>query len=311
MAHELCLGSALSGSLLDGSTSLDESYRHVVDMQKSDPVWVAFFTSKGKIMKFITSDHVRLDYEDEGSGYPILLVSGLGMCKEIWRPTKAFLLQSGYRVITFDARNQGASEHTFKGARISRHAIDVYELLKSLSIEHCLAVGHSMGASTMFGYVSLFGRGQLDGLVDIDQSPKMINDETWHYGFKDLSWDEFPAALKMPLGRATAVEIDAVTVAAVRQANAQHPYDESANLNFAIDHAFQDWRDIVALMPVPFLAVAGEKSPYFNPDFLQAIKILNEKAQTAKIANAGHAVMAEQPVEFNAVLGDFVKKIAP
>lgn len=290
---------------------MDESYRHVVDMQKSDPVWVAFFTLKGKIMKFITSDHVRLDYEDEGSGYPILLVSGLGMCKEIWRPTKAFLLQSGYRVITFDARNQGASEHTFKGARISRHAIDVYELLKSLSIEHCLAVGHSMGASTMFGYVSLFGRGQLDGLVDIDQSPKMINDETWHYGFKDLSWDEFPAALKMPLGRATAVEIDAVTVAAVRQANAQHPYDESANLNFAIDHAFQDWRDIVALMPVPFLAVAGEKSPYFNPDFLQAIKVLNEKAQTAKIANAGHAVMAEQPVEFNAVLGDFVKKIAP
>ncbi|MGQ3491125.1 alpha/beta fold hydrolase [Limosilactobacillus mucosae] len=262
-------------------------------------------------MKFITSDHVRLDYEDEGSGYPILLVSGLGMCKEIWRPTKEFLLQNGYRVVTFDARNQGASEHTFKGARISRHAIDVYELLQSLSIEHCLAVGHSMGASTMFGYVSLFGRGQLDGLIDIDQSPKMINDETWHYGFKDLSWDEFPAALKMPLGRATAVEIDAVTVAAVRQANAQHPYDESANLNFAIDHAFQDWRDIVALMPVPFLAVAGEKSPYFNSDFLQAIKILNEKAQTAKIANAGHAVMAEQPVEFNAVLGDFVKKIAP
>lgn len=311
MADELCLGTALLGSLLDGGTALDESYRHVVDMQKSDPVWVAFFTSKGKIMKFITSDHVRLDYEDEGSGYPILLVSGLGMCKEIWRPTKAFLLQSGYRVITFDARNQGASEHTFKGARISRHAIDVYELLKSLSIEHCLAVGHSMGASTMFGYVSLFGRGQLDGLVDIDQSPKMINDETWHYGFKDLSWDEFPAALKMPLGRATAVEIDAVTVAAVRQANAQHPYDESANLNFAIDHAFQDWRDIVALMPVPFLAVAGEKSPYFNPDFLQAIQILNEKAQTQVVANAGHAVMAEQPVEFNAVLGDFVKKIAP
>lgn len=311
MADELCLGTALLGSLLDGSTALDESYRHVVDMQKSDPVWVAFFTSKGKIMKFITSDHVRLDYEDEGSGYPILLVSGLGMCKEIWRPTKVFLLQNGYRVVTFDARNQGASEHTFKGARISRHAIDVYELLNSLSIEHCLAVGHSMGASTMFGYVSLFGRGQLDGLVDVDQSPKMINDETWHYGFKDLSWDEFPAALKMPLGRATAVEIDAVTVAAVRQANAQHPYDESANLNFAIDHAFQDWRDIVALMPVPFLAVAGEKSPYFNPDFLQAIQILNEKAQTQVVANAGHAVMAEQPVEFNAVLGDFVKKIAP
>ena len=80
-------------------------------------------------MKFITSDHVRLDYEDEGTGYPVILVSGLGMCKEIWRPTRNFL-QNGYRVVTFDARNQGASEHTFKGARISRHAIDVYELLQ-------------------------------------------------------------------------------------------------------------------------------------------------------------------------------------
>ena len=90
-------------------------------------------------MKFITSDHVRLDYEDEGTGYPVILVSGLGMCKEIWRPTKEFLLQNGYRVVTFDARNQGASEHTFKGARISRHAIDVYELLQSLSSEHCLS----------------------------------------------------------------------------------------------------------------------------------------------------------------------------
>ena len=135
----------------------------------------------------------------------------------------------------------------------------------------------------------------------------MINDETWHYGFKDLTWDEFPAALKMPLGRATAAKIDEATVNAVRQANTLHPYDESAHYNFAIDHAFQDWRDIIALMPVPFLAVAGEKSPYFNPDFLQAIQILNEKAQIQVVANAGHAVMAEQPTAFNEILARFVK----
>lgn len=43
VAHELCLGTAVSGSLLDGSATLDESYRHVVDMQKSDPVEGRFF----------------------------------------------------------------------------------------------------------------------------------------------------------------------------------------------------------------------------------------------------------------------------
>lgn len=43
VAHELCLGSAVSGSLLDGSATLDESYWHVVDMQKSDPAEGRFF----------------------------------------------------------------------------------------------------------------------------------------------------------------------------------------------------------------------------------------------------------------------------
>lgn len=260
-------------------------------------------------MDFITSDHVRLNFTDEGQGYPILLVSGLGMSKAIWRPTKEFLLNAGYRVITFDARNQGASEHTFKGARIVRHAIDVCELLEELAVDRCLAVGHSMGASTMFGYVSLFGRGQLDGLIDIDQSPKMINDENWHYGFKDMTWDELPMTMKMPLGQATASKIDDETVAAVRRANDIHPYDAQANYAFAVDHAFQDWRDIVALMPVPLLVVAGENSPYFNPDFTQAIKLLNKHAQIEIVHNAGHAVMAEQPEKFNELLERFIHQI--
>ena len=57
------------------------------------------------------------------------------------------------------------------------------------------------------------------------------------------------------------------------------------------------------------LAVAGEKSPYFNPDFLQAIQILNEKAQTQVVANAGHAVMAEQPAAFNQILNRFAMSV--
>ena len=76
-------------------------------------------------MKFITSDHVELDFTDEGAGQPVLLLSGIGGYREIWAPTVRFLLNAGYRVINLDARNQGVSERTIKGRRMSRHAIDI------------------------------------------------------------------------------------------------------------------------------------------------------------------------------------------
>ena len=66
-------------------------------------------------MHFITSDHVQLDYTDEGQGQPIVILTGFGGAKDIWRAQIPVLIQAGYRVINLDGRGQGLSEHTAKG----------------------------------------------------------------------------------------------------------------------------------------------------------------------------------------------------
>ncbi|MCE2137750.1 alpha/beta hydrolase, partial [Streptococcus thermophilus] len=81
-------------------------------------------------MHFITSDHVQLDYTDEGQGQPIVILTGFGGAKDIWRAQIPVLIQAGYRVINLDGRCQGLSEHTAKGLRMSRRAVDAHELIE-------------------------------------------------------------------------------------------------------------------------------------------------------------------------------------
>lgn len=259
-------------------------------------------------MKFTTSDHVKLAYTDEGEGQTVLLLSGIGSYGGIWQPTEQFLLTAGYRVINLDARNQGESQRTIKGRRISRHAMDVKELLTDLDLNNVIGVGNSMGASTLFAYASLFGSHRFSAFIDIDQSPKMISDETWQYGFKTLTWENFPEMLKLPLGPATATPVSENVREAVQTVRQAHPYDAEQNYACLVDHAFQDWRDVLLGLQIPLLVIAGEKSPYFDPQFASATAGLASQGQSQVIPNAGHIVMAEQPKLFNEALATFLKQ---
>jgi len=260
-------------------------------------------------MKFTTSDHVKLDFSDEGDGQPVLLLSGIGSYREIWAPTVQFLLRAGYRVINLDARNQGASQRTLKGRRMSRHAMDVKELLDWLNVEDVIGIGNSMGASTLFAYASLFGSQRFSAFVDIDQSPKMISDETWPIGIKDLTWEKFPAVLKLPMGSATATPVSEEVRTSVQVARQARPYDAEQNYACLVDHAFQDWRDVLLRLPIPLLVIAGEKSPYFDPQFAAATARFAPQGQTQIVKGAGHLVMAEQPARFNEVLSMFLQDL--
>ena len=103
-------------------------------------------------MEFTTTDGVRLHYTDQGCGPVVVLLAGIGSFSVVWQPTIDFLLQQNYRVLTLDARNQGLSEHTAQGLRISRHAMDVAELLAFLDI------------ANFIGYRALNGRGNMVGV---------------------------------------------------------------------------------------------------------------------------------------------------
>ncbi|BDZ32354.1 alpha/beta hydrolase [Lactiplantibacillus sp. WILCCON 0030] len=258
-------------------------------------------------MRFTTSDGVRLTYDDIGQGQPILIMTGYAGFKEIWRAQVATLVAQGYRVINLDRRNHGHSQTTVKGLRMSRQGKDVAELLAALNLTNVDLMGNSMGAATIWAYCSLYGDGLIRKIISVDQSPKMITDVTWPYGMLDLTWDNFPqAAEAMYQVHTTYKHIDDETYRAVKAAQGTTVFDYVLNRPLLYDHAFQDWRDVIAQVTVPVLFIAGEKSPFWSADHAAASAKLAPQGQAFVMPESGHIVMAEQTEKFNQVMLKFL-----
>ena len=121
-------------------------------------------------MNFKTSDNVFLHYTDTQTDLPaIICLPGIGASGQLFNKMVE-LLKDKYRVIVLDPRNQGKSQRTYKGQRMSRHAVDLEEFLTSLNLTNVIAIGNSMGASTLFAYASLFEKGRIKAMVDLDLS---------------------------------------------------------------------------------------------------------------------------------------------
>ena len=122
--------------------------------------------------------HVHLS----GSGTPILLLHGWTASHAAWAPLVA-PLASRYRLLRPDARGHGG--HSLSVNRepdIRRLARDLINLLDHYGIERIAAVGHSMGALTLWQCLRDFGEERFSHLVFIDQSPKLLTDPTWRGG---------------------------------------------------------------------------------------------------------------------------------
>ncbi len=93
---------------------------------------------------------VKLFYEIEGEGPPLLLIAGLGANSSAWATIKP-LLVSRFTVITFDNRGTGRSEVPPGPYTIDQMADDTAELIRHIGKGPVLAVGWSLGGSVLQG----------------------------------------------------------------------------------------------------------------------------------------------------------------
>jgi pimeloyl-ACP methyl ester carboxylesterase len=97
---------------------------------------------------FVANDGVRIFYEVEGEGEPLVLYHGLTGSGKRWRDTGyAAGLTDRYRLILIDARGHGHSDKPhdqFAYGRL-RQASDVVAVLDDLGIARTRFWGHSMG----------------------------------------------------------------------------------------------------------------------------------------------------------------------
>lgn len=110
----------------------------------------------------------EIHYEEAGSGHPLIFVSGLSGLARSWQP-QVGAFSAHYRVIIYDQRGTGASDHVQREFSIDRMADDVTGLMDALGIERAHLVGMSTGGAI----------GQTLAIVRPQRLARMILCSTW------------------------------------------------------------------------------------------------------------------------------------
>jgi len=131
---------------------------------------------------FLADDGEKIRFKVSGEGQAILMLHGWTASHQEWFP---FLeqLSGKHRVIRWDARGHGGHRLTRDAQpTVQRMARDLRNLLEHLDLHEVVAVGHSMGALTLWQYIQEHGCDRLAKVCFIDQSPKLVTDEAWPHG---------------------------------------------------------------------------------------------------------------------------------
>ncbi|HET7597689.1 MAG TPA: alpha/beta fold hydrolase [Burkholderiales bacterium] len=88
----------------------------------------------------------EIEYQEAGSGHPLIFVSGLGGVGRYWGPQlPAFSAQ--YRVVTYDQRGTGGSDRKARRFSLDGMTADLVGLMDALGIERAHVVGLSTGGA--------------------------------------------------------------------------------------------------------------------------------------------------------------------
>lgn len=264
-----------------------------------------------KALRVQVSNNGFLNYQEVGSGQPIIFVHGFGGLQQIWHLQVAFFAKHHFKVVTYDQRGHGASSPLGKSDGIELLAKDLLSLIDQLKLTHPVLVGHSMGASVICCLLHDYPRIRPKATVLVDQSPKMINDRNWPYGYCDATRANYRLVLKQHGNvRETLHGISPEVSWPLKTAKQQFPFDRTRASHLLLDHAKRDWRRTLAQTTIPTLLVTANQSPYFNGQFADELLKLNpDHLHHVSVDQSGHDIMAERPDIFNSVVLKFLSSL--
>lgn len=253
-----------------------------------------------------TSDGVTLAYDDQGEGRPVVLLHGYSGRRANFEYQVAALLEGGNRVIALDHRGHGASETPAHGLTMARLGQDVRELVDILDLRDVALVGHSMGVSVALAMFTISGFDRIDRFVAIDQSPKIVNDESWGFGVKQVTWANaydcvyFRAEWGTP---GMEPELPPESSEAEPWENFHH----DAVRELLLDHFVADWRSVLPRIPVPTWVITGRLTNFYFPEGQQWFAGQVPDSRFTCFEESGHSPHVTEAEKFNRLLLEFLE----
>jgi len=236
-------------------------------------------------MPYADNRGVRIHYEVEGRGPPLVLVHGLGNNLRTWYDYGYVEpLKKDYKLILIDVRGHGSSDkpHDSKAYTMKKMVSDVVAVLDKLKIGKAHFLGYSLGGWLGFGiamyapkriYSLIIGAAHpyepsADELADYDSAI-----ELWKKGIKAViaSIEKETGSKMTPERKAYLMSNDPKAIAALMSAE-----DFTLNLE-----------DVLPTMDMPCLVYAGEADPLFYSNAKKCVKSM-PNAAFVSLRGLGH-----------------------
>jgi pimeloyl-ACP methyl ester carboxylesterase len=254
--------------------------------------------------EFVTSDGVRLAYDDAGSGSPaILLVHGMA-CDRTQMRAQLEHLAPRHRVVAVDMRGHGESDKPV--GDYSRQVLggDLLQLSAALGLDRPVVIGHSLGGSVAL-HAAVAHPGAFRGVVLLDSGMRRLEDKAAELGpfYEQLGGPDHDrlvqefvlARLFEPVDDPAVAEAVAVTMGAV---------PAHAFLAMAADVVTTTAASAALAYRDPALLIMS-KRPFLSDGVLDR---LGDNWMVGRVVDAGHFIQMLVPEQVNPMLDRFLRQ---
>lgn len=259
-------------------------------------------------MPYVDARGVKLYYEEQGKGSPIVFLHGFTLDRRMWRRQVDYF-KSSYRTIVYDSRGHGKSGCPKTNYSREDRVIDLHYFVDRLGLKKFHLVGLSMGGATALGYAIDYPKTLLS-LTLVDTAAGGYSPPSKYKDMRDL-------AQKLPVE-----DIKRRWQKSTLFYYANKNPELKAEMSEMMDgHCGNLWtdpkrgtyqdRDDVSLskrIKLPTLIYVGEKDRYFIP----LAKTLHENITGSEIEiipDVGHMSNMEAPERFNFRLEQFLERV--
>jgi 3-oxoadipate enol-lactonase len=263
-------------------------------------------------MPEMEANGTRLFYEVHGpeDGDVIVLSNGILMSTASWA-FQVPVLAATHRVVLYDCRGMWQSEHPPGPYSMDRHADDLAALLDGLGVDRAHIGGISYGGEVSMAFALRHPERTRSLVVsssvsEIDAMMRAVV-ATWQ---EAVERDDPGMLLRVTLPWNFSARWLAANPEAVRQAAERYRLLDLPALGRLID-AFLAL-DLTARLPeidVPALVIVGEDDVLKPRRSAEVIAAGIPDSHLAVVPAAGHAVIWEQPVVFNALVAGFLAQV--
>jgi 3-oxoadipate enol-lactonase len=262
-------------------------------------------------MKKLILGDLKLYYQYLGSGYPVVLVHGMGSDHTVWEGIIPYL-EKNFRILAMDLRGHGSSSKTPGPYSMELFAQDILGLMNSLDIKQAHFMGHSMGGAVLQDLIiqkpELFNSLTLiSSFASIDHHLEVVLLELLRILKDDGYTDFFNECLKLAntpefieKNQELFREIEKVMAKKSSIASLEHTINACLNINY-----------LKSLNNVkkPTLIITGEEDAFIPVEHGMKINNLITHSKIEIMPDASHNMLVEQPYRTYRLMKGFLDNL--